>query len=233
MLVRCELCGGENERAPAQAMLACSYCGAALALGAPRGPEHLILAHERDDEAAGRVLRSFLIEKDRMQPAVVSTDFSFMPYAMIEDGDGKGSVVPLCEPAACAGGIPYAPAGHYRFLDESLANGERIIPAESIDRAAVRIIHLPVYTIRCEAGPWKGEAAVIGESWQVIVAELPPERPRALDIGLCVAGAGLFIAYLVLGKLASSILARMAIIMAASGGGYLLFSLHEKASGHR
>jgi len=30
-------------------MLACSYCGAALALEAEHGPEHVILVHKRDN----------------------------------------------------------------------------------------------------------------------------------------------------------------------------------------
>jgi len=232
MFVRCGLCGGENESEPGQEMLACSYCGAALALEAPRGPDQLILAHTRDDGAAENVLRSFLIEKERKRPAAMTTDFSFIPYAMIENVDGKGSVVPACKPGARAGGAPYPPAGQYRFLDGSCADGEKIIAAETIDKDAVRIVHLPVYTIRYETPGWKGKASVIGESWQVIAGELPPEKPRALNLGLCAAAAGLFIAYLVLGKLASNMLARLALIMAASGAGYSLFSLHEKVSKH-
>jgi hypothetical protein len=232
MLVRCDLCGGENEREPAQAMLACSFCGAALALETPRGPEHLILTHKRDDAAAENVLRSFLVEKDRKRPVAMTTDFSFMPFAMIEDADGKGSVVPVCKAGALAGGTPYPPAGQYRFLEESRAGGEMVIPADAIEKDAVRIVHLPVYTIRYETPGWNGKASVIGESWQVIAGDLPPERPRGLNLGLFAAAAALFVAYIVLGKLASNALARLALIMAASGGGDALFTIHEKVSGH-
>jgi hypothetical protein len=232
MLVQCGLCGGENERKPSQEMLACSYCGAALALEAPHGPEQLILVHKRDDGAAENVLRSFLIEKERKRPTATTTDFSFIPYAMVEDGGGKGSVMPACKEGALAGGTPYPPAGHYRFLDESCANGEKIIPVEKTEKDSVRIVYLPVYTIRYETLGWKGKAAILGESWQVIAGELPPERPRALNLGLFVTAAGLFVAYLVLGKLASNMLARLALIMAASGAGYFFFGLHEKVSKH-
>jgi len=211
-------------------MLACSYCGAALALEMPRGPEHLILVHKRDDGAAENVLRSFLIEKGRKSPLRMATNFSFVPYAMIEDSDGKGSVEPACASGVLAGGAPYPPAGEYRFFDESCASGETIVPVEEAASDTVRIIHLPVYAIRYEGGAWKGMAAVIGESWQVVAGELGPERPRAMNPGLAVAALGLFIAYLILGRLASNILARLALIMAASGGGYLIFSLHERAS---
>ena len=230
MLVRCSLCGGENEREPAQKMLACSYCGAALALEAPRGPEHLILMHERDDAAAEDVLRSFLIEKDRKRPTKMTTDFSFTPYSMTEDDDGKGSVVPASTSGTLPGGAPFPPAGKYRYFDESCVSGETVIPADGITNGTVRIVHLPVYTIRYEVGLWKGKAAVIGESWQVVAGELPPERPRLMNLGLFVAALGLFIAYLILGRLASNILARLSLIMAASGGGYLAFRLHERAS---
>jgi hypothetical protein len=228
VLVRCNLCGGENEREPGQEMLACSYCGAALALEAERGPEHVILVHTRDDGAAENVLRSFLIEKGRKRPSAMQADFAYVPFAMIEDADGKTSTAPAARHAALPGGAPYPPAGQYRFFGESPVPGERIVPVETTPKDAVRIIHLPVYTLRYETGRWKGRAAVIGESWQVIAGELPPERPRALNIGLLLAAAGLFAVYLVLGKLASNVLARFALIMAASGIGYSIFILRER-----
>lgn len=230
MLVRCSLCGGENEREPGQEMLACSYCGAALALEAQRGPEHVILVHKRDDAAAENVLRSFLIEKDRRRPATMRTDFAFIPFAMIEDADGKTSTVPASKQGALQGGTPYPPAGQYCFFDEALEPTEKIVPVETAPKDAVRIIHLPVYTVRYEALSWKGRAAVIGESWQVIAGELPPEKPRALNLGLFLAAAGLFAVYFVLGKLVSNVLARFALIMAASGVGYSISVLRERVS---
>ncbi|HVO77129.1 MAG TPA: hypothetical protein VMT60_04005 [Candidatus Bathyarchaeia archaeon] len=230
MLVRCSLCGGENERAPGQEMLACTYCGAALALEAPRGPEHLILVHTRKDAAAENTLRSFLIENERRRPVNMMTEFAFIPFAMMEDADGKPSVVPASKSLTVRGGVPYPPAGQYRFFDESSAAGQKVISVEDAPADAVRIIHLPVYAIRYEAGKWKGSAAIVGESWQTIARELPPERPRVLNVGLLLAAAGLFAVYLVLGKIASSLLARVALIMAASGCGYVVFSLRERAA---
>jgi hypothetical protein len=232
MLVRCGLCGGENAIKPGQEMLACSYCGSALAIDKAPGPEHLILVHKRDDRAAENVLRSFLMEKNRRRPFKAAVDFSFVPYAMIETGDGEASIAPACASPAPQGGVPYPPAGEYRFFDASGAPSEKIVPADRIDKDAIRIVHLPVYGIRYEAGEWKGTAAVVGESWQVIAAELPPERPRALSLGLFIAAALLFAAYLVIGKFASSALGRLALIMAASSAGYALFTIHEKATKH-
>jgi len=232
MLVRCGLCGGENAIKPGQEMLTCSYCGSALAIDTTPGPEHLILIHTRDDRAAESVLRSFLMEKNRRRPVRTAINFSFVPYAMIETGEGEASIAPACESPVPREGVPYPPAGEYRFFDESCATSEKIVPVDRIDKDAIRIIHLPVYGIRYEAGEWKGRAAVFGESWQVIAAELPPERPRAPSVGLFLAATLLFAAYLVIGKFASGALARLALIMAASGGGYALFSLHERATRH-
>jgi hypothetical protein len=230
VLVRCSLCGGENEREPGQEMLACSYCGAALALEAHSGPEHVILVHKTDNGAAENVLRSFLIEENRRRPAVMRTDFAFIPFAMIEDADGKASTVPTSRQGSLPGGAPYPPAGQYRFFDESHEPTEKVVPIETAPQDAVRIIHLPVYTIRYEAGSWKGRAAVIGESWQVIAGELPPEKSRTLNVALFLAAAGLFAVYLVLGKLAPNVLARFALVMAASGVGYSIFILRERLS---
>lgn len=232
MLVRCSLCGGENAIKPGQEMLACSYCGSALAIDKTPGPEHLILVHARDDRAAESVLRSFLMEKNRKRPVRTAIDFSFVPYAMIENDDGEASIAPACASSAPQGGVPYPPAGEYRFFDESCAPPGKIVPADRIDTDAIRIVHLPVYGIRYETGEWKGTAAVVGESWQVIAADLPPERPRAMSVGLFIATALLFAAYLVIGKFAPNALGRLALIMAASSAGYALFTIYEKATKH-
>jgi hypothetical protein len=232
MHVRCSLCGGDNTIEPGQEMLACSYCGCALAVDKAPGPEHLILVHTRDDRAAENVLRSFLIERNRRRPIGAAIDFSYVPYAMIETGDGETSIAPACASPAPKGGVPYPPAGQYRFFDESGATAEKVVPADRIDTDAIRIVHLPVYGIRYDVGRWKGRAAVVGESWQVIAAELPPERPRALNFGLFAAAALLFGAYLVIGRFASGVLGRLALIAAASGGGYAIFNIYEKATKH-
>jgi hypothetical protein len=232
MLVRCSLCGGENTIEPGQEMLACSYCGCALAVDKAPGPEHLILVHTRDDRAAEKVLRSFLIEQNRGRPAGAAIEFSYVPYAMIETDGGETSVAPACAAGAPRGGSPYPPAGHYRFFDEAGDVKGKIVPVDRIDADTLRIVHLPVYDIRYEAGAWKGRAAVVGESWQVIAAELPPGRPRALNFGLLLVAALLFASYLAIGKFASGLLGRLALIAAVSSGGYAIFTLYEKATKH-
>ena len=228
MLARCSLCGGESRIDPGQEMLVCSYCGAALAIDKPHGPEHLILTHKRNDDDAEKTLQSFLIEKNRKRPVTMATEFSFVPFLLIEDAEGTTAVAHASRSGSILGGVPYPPAGDYRFFDESCAAGESIVPAENIENGTTTIVHLPVYRIRYEAGNWRGKAAVIGESWQVIAEELPPEKSRAMRVGVILAAMGLFIAYLVIGKLASSLIARIALIATASSGGYLLFSIHQR-----
>lgn len=211
-------------------MAVCSYCGAALAVDKPPGPEHLILSHKRDNAAAEGALQSFLIEQERRRPAKMATDFSFVPFLLIEEADGKTTVARASRSGAPLGGVPYPPAGDYRFFDESCTGGEKVIPAESIENGTATIVHLPVYSVRYEAGTWRGRAAVIGESWQVIAEKLPPEKPRAVRARIILGAVGLFIAYFMLGKVASNFISRLILIVAASCVGYLLFTLHEKVA---
>lgn len=228
MLVTCILCGGESRVDPGQGMIVCSYCGAALAVDKPQGPERLILSHKRDNAAAEDALQSFLIEQERKRPTKMATEFSFAPFSLIEKADGTTAVAPASRSGAVLGGAPYPPAGDYCFFDESSAAGEKVVPADKIEKETVTVVHLPVYSIRYEAGTWRGKAAVIGESWQVIAEKLPPEKPRVLNAAVLVATMGLFIAYFMLGKVASNFVSRLILIVAASGGGYVLFSLHER-----
>jgi hypothetical protein len=217
---------------PGREMLTCAFCGAALALDRPRGPEHLILDHKMDNAAAESVLHSFLIENGRKRPTEMATEFSLIPFSMIESEDGKESIVPASRSRAPAGKAPYPPAGQYRFFDESFARGEKIVPVETTAKGAVKIIHLPVYEIHYRADSWKGRAFVIGESWQVIAEGLPPAKPRRIAPRLFLAAAGLFAAYLAISTLASGALGRLVLITAASCGGYVIYNLHEKASRH-
>lgn len=230
MLVRCDCCGGENQTDPGHEMLVCAYCGTALAIEKRRGPERLILAHERSDSRAEAALRSFLIEKGRRRPVALSTAFSFMPFAMIEDADGATSLAPACASCANLGGTPYPPAGHYRFSDGTNPPGEPVVPEETTDPRAARIIHLPVYLIRYKSGGWNGDAAVVGESWQVIAGTLPPERPQALDLRALGALTGLFIAYFIIGALVPRAPARLSLVAGAALAAYGALVYHERAA---
>jgi len=212
-------------------MLTCAYCGAALALEKRRGPERLILSHARDDAGAEAALRSFLIERRRRAPLAMSTTFSFMPFAMIEDEEGTVSVAAASAPAARLGGIPYPPAGHYRFCDGTTLPDAAVVPEEAIDRNAARVIHLPIYLIHYRAGSWRGKAAVIGESRQVIAEALPPDKPPALDRRALFTAAGLFAGYYVLGRLVPHAPLRLILIAAAAVACYSTFALHERSTG--
>ncbi len=126
MLVKCRHCGGETAVHPGQRMLFCSFCGSALVVERSEGPEHLILPHERNDRSAGDALRSRLLSKGRGKPEVTKVTFAFVPYLLVEDEKGATDLVP--DSAGSEFAIPYPPAGNYRFFDEELAEGERIVP---------------------------------------------------------------------------------------------------------
>jgi hypothetical protein len=215
---------------PGQDMVACSFCGAALALDKPRGAERLILAHKKNNAAAEDALESFLLGNKRKGATAQTTEFAYLPFSVTEEADGKTVVAAASTAGALHGGTPYPPTGDYRFFDESCAAGEKIVPADKMETGTATIIHLPVYTIRYEVGRWHGRAAVIGESWQVIAEKLPPERPRAMKVGVFLGATGLFVAYLIIGRFASNFLGRLLLIVGASGGGYFLFSLHERVT---
>ena len=128
MLVKCRHCGGENAVHPGQRMLFCSFCGSALAIERTESPEHLILPHKRNDRGAGEALRSYLLSRKRGKPEVLKTDFAFAPFLLIEDENGDTDLVPA--PGSMETRIPYPPAGNYHFFDDSLADGEKVIPLD-------------------------------------------------------------------------------------------------------
>jgi hypothetical protein len=231
VIATCSLCGGDNEYQPGEEMIICSYCGASLAIEKPRGPERLILSHARNDALAEQALGSFLLERDRRRPARMKTDYVMAPFLMIEDKDGKTRISPAAPLGRLGGAVPLLPAGKYDFVDETAAQSQKLIPEKKIEPGTIKILHLPVYTIRYETGGWKGTACVIGQSWQVLAPDMPPERRRALNAALLIAAVGLFAGYLFLGEIAPNLPARLALIMGASGTGYFLFSLHERAAG--
>jgi len=228
MQVKCSLCGGENNIHPGQEMLFCSYCGSALALKDKTGPEHLILPHKRNDKSAVEALDSFFLSRNRARPQDMDAEFSYVPYLVIEDKNGRTATIPALEKSALFDPIPFPPAGSYRFFDEKFAEKEKIRKIEKTEDGALRILHLPVYLVRYKSGEWDGTAMVIGESWQVITDDLPPERAVSLDMTHILAAFGLFVGFLFLGKSVSSWSARLFLLFGASMFGFAILSLRNK-----
>ena len=227
MLVQCALCGGETPVEPGQKMLACSFCGASIAVEEPAEAEHLILAHMRRDDAAGAALASFLIERGRERPARLKTEFAYLPFSFVEDEKGEARLAPAAHAWRHGDAAPYPPAGEYRYFDES-ATTEKNVPADKPDPAATKLVHLPVYTIRYEAGSWRGHASIVGESWQVVADDLPPARPRRPSKGIVLGAAGLFAGYLLVACLAPNVIARFVLVAAAAGAAYLVYVVRER-----
>jgi hypothetical protein len=229
MQVNCSLCGGENEIQPGQKMLFCSYCGSSLAIDGRSGPEHLILPHERNDRNAREALTSFLLTRRMPRPKDIKTDFSYVPFLLVDDGKGGMKTVSGAAKAPAGMGVlGYAPAGCYRFFDEKLAGKERIVPAAKNKTAAARILHLPVYRMRYTAGGASWKASAVGESWQVYAENVPPEQPSTLSLQSLLIPAALFVAFLLLGALGNGWLSRFFITCCAALAGYALLFFRKK-----
>lgn len=208
-------------------MLRCSYCGSSIAVEERSGPDHLILPHKRSDKSAEEALKGYLLSRRRAAPSRPELDFSYVPFLVIDE-KGETRIRPACGSPPLPESPVFPPAGNYRFFDEALASDENVIPAAGVEKGTTMILHLPVYRIGYKAGGWEGEAAVVGESWQVLFSELPPERRAVLRVQNVLAAAALFTIYLFLGKTASSLGGRFGILLAASLGGFLAFSLRRK-----
>lgn len=228
MQIKCSLCGGENNVHPGQEMLSCSYCGSALALEEKAGPEHLILPHKHNDKLAEEALGSFFLSRNRARPQEMKTEFSFVPYLVIEDENERTHTIPALKDATAFDPIPYPPAGSYRFFDEKFAENQKVYKIEKTEKDTLRILHLPLYRIHYKSGKWSGMAMVIGESWQVVTEDLPPERAVFLNMTHILAACGLFVVFLFLGKAVSSWTVRLFLLFGASVFGFGIFSLHEK-----
>ena len=231
MQVNCRLCGGENIIHPGQEMLFCSYCGSALTIEEDREPERLILPHERNDRHAKEALRSFLAAKSLALPKYIKLDFAYIPYSMLEDDRGRLFGQPGRGSWPEVGPLSFPPAGEYRFFDESLAGGEKVIPhdehPETLAEAA-RILFLPVYRVRYRAAGKKYRALIMGESYYVFADSLPPERPRCVSMPNILVAASMAVVYFLLGKLGHSATARITVIMAAALAGWGMFSLRAR-----
>ena len=112
-------------------MLFCSFCGSALAIERTESPEHLILPQKRHDRGAEEALRSYLLSKKRGRPEVKKTIFTFTPFLLVEDDKGKTHLVPAS--GSMETSISYPPAGNYHYFDETLAEGEAIIPLDGAE----------------------------------------------------------------------------------------------------
>ena len=231
MRVNCRLCGGENSVHPGQEMLFCSYCGSALAIEEDRGPERLILPHKRSDRNAEEALRSFLAEKSLAPPRDVKVNFAYIPYTMLEDDRGRLFGQPGRGAWPEVGPLPFPPAGEYRFFDEQLASGEKVVTLdEDTDTvaAATRILFLPVYRVNYKAAGGKYRALIMGESYYVFADSLPPERPRGISVPNILAASAMAVFFLFVGKLGHSHAARVLVISAAALAGWAAFSFRER-----
>jgi hypothetical protein len=231
MTVNCRLCGGENTIHPGQKMLFCSYCGSALTVEEERGPERLILPHERSDRNAEEALRSFLAARSLAPPKEIKLEFAYVPYTMLEDDRGRLFGQPGRGTWPELGPLTFPPAGEYRFFDGAVAGDEKVFEHDEEPEtlaAAARILYLPLYRVRYRAAGKRYRALIVGESWFVKADSLPPERPAGISVPNVLAAAGMAVAYMFAGKLGHSSPARILVILAAALAAWGAFALRTR-----
>ena len=229
MIIRCDLCGGNNELLPGQKVIKCNYCGSSLAVRESHF-ERLILPHSRDDEIAEDMLRSFLLRRGYSPPRELRTEFSYVPYSVIEDRSGGNSCIPSRGAPAALNPLADIPAGDYCFFDREHASGEKIVSSTGRDSRASREIHIPVYIIFFRLEGRRTKAVVTGESWQVQMERVPTRKERSLEISTLLPAAGLFVIYLLIGKLGGSMPGRLALIAAAASAAWAAYRIREKVT---
>ncbi len=228
MLVKCSLCGGENEKHPGQEMLFCTYCGSALAVGEDDWKEHLILPHKRDDKSAGEALGSFLSRKNLARPKDIKVEFAYIPYLMIEDDREKMRTLPAPGAPSWSMPLPFPPSGNYCFFDKNLAGDENIVEPKEVPEDTWKILHVPVYRVRYAAAGEKYEAVVTGENLLVISEFLPPTKPSSVNMANILLAAALFVIFLFAGRFGSGFVNRLVYIMLTAAAGFTGMTIWEK-----
>lgn len=231
MRVSCNLCGGDNEILPGQEMLFCSFCGSALALEERREPDRLILPHARNDRLAADALRSHLSLGGMASPRDIRVEFSYVPFLMVEDERGESVACPCSGAPRGTGPVPAPPAGDYRFFDQSLAGGEKVVPLDPRDAAAPgveRVLHLPLYRVVYRAAGRKRRALVMGESLCVYLDSPPPRRPPAPAAPNLIAALALTVALLLVGRFGHSAAARGIVIAAAAAAAWAVAAIRSR-----
>ncbi len=232
MIVKCNLCGGENSYEPGEATLVCSYCGSSLAIARNESQEieHLLLVHTRNDRLAEAALRSHIAENKRKAPSKISIDFSIVPYFLLEDESGTTILRRASGKACCDKVAPYPPSGKYRYIGSEEAKELLRFELEHCSGAR-RVLYLPVYSLRYECGKWEGRAEVIGESLQVIAEKLPDRMAERADLGLIARALLLCVAYYLLARAIPNFMARTFAVSLAALLLYSIYIVRERAKG--
>ncbi|MBN2070034.1 MAG: hypothetical protein JW814_01150 [Candidatus Krumholzibacteriota bacterium] len=228
MLVRCNLCGGENETQPGQEMLFCAYCGCSLVVEETRLCEHLILPHERNDKTAQQALVSFLNMKSLARAKEMKIEFAFVPYLMIEDDREKMRTLPAPGAPSWSLPLPHPPSGNYSFFDAELAGKEKTFMPKELPGESRKLLHIPLYRIRYKAAGEEYEALVTAENLFVIASTLPPPRPSSVNTTNILMAAILFTAFLFIGRLGNGLAGRLGYIMLAATAGFAIVSIRER-----
>lgn len=235
MELRCTQCGATLEVAPDVRLLACPYCGTALAVSSAGALFNEVMRPTVGAAEAAAHVRRFLAGRrtvaglDR-QARLEEPELEYFPFwaFTVRGGAGERTVLMPAAPDSLQGlqGLTL-PAGETRTMSAEVAGGARVVPPEipletaeawlreregsvAVERRV--LYHLPLYRI---AYHWRGRryaAAVDAVSGRVFHADYPAkaEAPYLLVAGLALAVFG--IEGLVIGNL----LVKLAVYLVSS-----------------
>ncbi len=216
MEVRCTQCGAAIEVAPDVRVLACPYCGTALAVSAEGAVFHETMVPTVDPGEAVSHLRRFLAgdatvanldREARIGPAELSY-FPFWGFRVRQGGEERTVLMPAA-PSSLQGLQGLAlPAGESRPMTGEVAGDAPVlepdVPMSTAEewlrqrREGVQVVqrvlyHLPMYTLRYQ---WRGKrytAGVDAVSGRVFPADFPAkaEAPYLLVAGLALVVFGI------------------------------------------
>ena len=209
MEVRCTQCGAAIEVAPDVRVLACPYCGTALAVSAEGAVYHETMVPTVDQGEAVSHLRRFLagdatvanLDREARVGTPVLAYFPFWGFRVRQGGEERTVLMPAA-PSSLQGlqGLTL-PAGETRPMSSDVAAGtpvvDPVVPMGTAEEwlsqregdieVVQRVLyHLPMYTLRYQ---WRGRdytAGVDAVSGRVFPADFPAkaEAPYLLVAGL-------------------------------------------------
>ncbi|OQX84102.1 MAG: hypothetical protein B6D63_05245 [Candidatus Latescibacteria bacterium 4484_7] len=245
MQVKCNICGGINDIYPGERILRCEYCGNSLSIERGKGPEHLVLLHERDDKMAIEAATSFIMEKTKRTVTCTGTSLHLVPF-VVKGNSPSGTSEAATSKKPFSGLRVVQPAGRFVFFEDFITQATEgktfqksdteayeTIRFEGNASGALRIVHIPIYIVSYRCGNREGEALVTAESWQVTDSDLPPAMEKEFDTSKLILPVSLFLIFTAAGFTAKSFFAGALLVIGGSGLSYLILALRQRLNASR
>jgi len=232
MKISCKFCGGSNDIYPDEKITRCAFCGSTIAIEENETLKELVLTHERDDEKAKAAFESFTLKKTNSTIECERIDFFYIPFARNSNGKAVSSIAKDARFKHLRILHPYGVFTFYKdFMDgtenPTAASSTSVVPADS-SKPPDGVLYIPIYEIHYRAGQAIGTAYVVGETWQVILDDLPEAgstRVKPASLKLPVA---LFLTFMALSFIGKSLVGRLLTVIISGGVTYLILSLKER-----